>query len=201
MSNLDVQHMLVLATNHITRETARELEKGDASDEIGGLLTWQYGWVIWVDVGAYDEKFPDLDACMQLARDNGCQWVRFDCDVDPLSSLPVFEWPEDDNETDECSCTHDAVAHNEHGALVCASCGIKFDDEPAPCVCVELRAPKKGERGWWVSAWSDADAALAECRREGAIDDEGPPGWEAYEDYAFVDDREGMRPITLVVRP
>lgn len=253
MSKLEIQSMLVLATSHVTDSTRRALER--APDEDGFAITspfsvmkWPYGWLVWVDVDAADdERFPEMLAIMRLARDNGCQWIRFDCDVEPIAELPTHEWPEEpeDRWSDdsvqfprllaEIMATQDhlnleslalamdldvadvcalfdradrawerAKASNdgetdESRAMALAICGV----EPALTsnVRVELRAPKMGERGWWVSAWNDADAALAECRREGAIDDEGPPGWEAECDYAFVDDREGMRPVTLVVTP
>jgi hypothetical protein len=66
---------------------------------------------------------------------------------------------------------------------------------------VELRAPRAGERGWWVSAWHDADEALAEVLKEDGWYPEclEEPGWPACRDERWESDENDMRPVTLTV--
>ena len=62
-----------------------------------------------------------------------------------------------------------------------------------------MRAPKLGDRGWWVQARTP-EAALAEVLQEGG-NDQGEIGWLALDDYDFTPDENGMVPITLEYDP
>ena len=104
-----VQKMLVLSTAHLTPETAAILNQhdkakvttypsqpdlGDGRLNWGPQFTWDYGWMWWVDLHTFDlVQFPEeFKAIFQLANDQGCHWVRFDCDADKISGLPTWEW-------------------------------------------------------------------------------------------------------------
>lgn len=179
VKKLGFQKMLVLATSHVSDSTRHVLD-GDHPDFDGGtgpfnVLPWEsYGWIVWADPEELPnpKRFPEMEAIRKLARDNGCQWIRFDCDAAEVEGLPTHEWTDD-------------------VALVAV-------DEPHARWRVELRAPRAGERGWWVLDASSPETALAEVEREGGIDDEGSPGWEASHDYAWAPDSENMWPVTLV---
>ena len=46
-------------------------------------------WLVAVP-GEIDAAIPsDLAECMRLAKANGCDWIRFDEEIEPLSILPV----------------------------------------------------------------------------------------------------------------
>lgn len=67
-------------------------------------------------------------------------------------------------------------------------------------VSVELRAPRGGERGWWVTDDSSPEAALREVIRES--DDIEELGFavlhdDTYEGQTY--DEEGMRIVTVIV--
>jgi len=62
-------------------------------------------------------------------------------------------------------------------------------------VDVEMRPPRRGERGWWVSART-AEAALTEVLREGAHHSD-PVGWLAGYDHNAEPDEDDMIAITL----
>ncbi|HET9062405.1 MAG TPA: hypothetical protein VFO62_03865, partial [Candidatus Binatia bacterium] len=55
-----------------------------------------YGYVLWVDQGFEtmweSDKHPDLVRVFAFARAQDCQWVRFDCDEQPIAELPTYEW-------------------------------------------------------------------------------------------------------------
>lgn len=61
---------------------------------------------------------------------------------------------------------------------------------------VHLRAPRAGERGWWVQDVSSPLAALREVVRESE-----ELGWVAPYDFHWSPDAEGMWPVTVEVLP
>lgn len=63
---------------------------------------------------------------------------------------------------------------------------------------VVMRAPRAGERGWWVTSRNEYDA-LVEVRRE--CDDILEPGWPALTDYDPAPDKDNMIPVTVVWAP
>ena len=67
---------------------------------------------------------------------------------------------------------------------------------PAKCagVVVHLRAPRQGERGWWVQNHTDAIEALREVLRESE-----ELGWDALHDYVWQADGNDMWPVTVEV--
>jgi hypothetical protein len=111
MSVLEFDRVLVLATSHVTRETAAAFDaagqvaawRGGGSHPLNGhpalravpgLMVWEYGWMLYCG-GHGDEvpeMFPELPAIFAKARAHGCEWVRFDCDGPEVEGLAVFDW-------------------------------------------------------------------------------------------------------------
>ena len=82
----EIAKMLVLSTAHVTRETAEWL-----NTETVGYRKGDYGWIIYTDADP-DELAPELVACLEFAKAQGCEWIMFDCDADKIDSLETFEW-------------------------------------------------------------------------------------------------------------
>lgn len=82
--------------------------------------------------------------------------------------------------------------------------GDELEAVPPPAtlaVRVHLRAPRAGERGWWVEDISSPLAALREVFVECdtiTLREEGV-GWLADEDHTWAPDECGMYPVTLEV--
>ena len=100
MSILEIDQTLVLSTAHVSPATRAALDAGGADDSDNTVpltLPWQdYGWIVWVDADwarltAPTDARADLAAVLGLARDNGCQWVRLDCDGPIVAGLPTYE--------------------------------------------------------------------------------------------------------------
>jgi len=93
---------LVLSTAHITKATADALE-ADA-DTVPWTMRGTYGFMVWAET---DEErngvHPDLDACLDRAAKQGCQWLRLDCDAEARPDLPTYAW-EEDKPAFSCAC-------------------------------------------------------------------------------------------------
>lgn len=94
---LEITQTLTISTSHITGETA-ELLYDTKWDGCGCLSVFDkidYGWWIYIApwYNDYKENVPvDLDACIQLARNNNCEWLCLDCDAAETELLPTYEW-------------------------------------------------------------------------------------------------------------
>ena len=98
MSTPETYKTLVLSTSHVTEATAKRfngqsLAASPASDDIDGYMCdWSsYGWVFYCHDND-DTTPPELMACAAFARAQGCRYIQFDCDADPLAELPSWEW-------------------------------------------------------------------------------------------------------------
>ena len=87
---------LVASTGHITCHDKEVLEDG-LKELI--LLSWEYGWIIYLDEDWIDENLiesnrlsMDFVNLMALALKEGCQWLRLDCDGPTYENLPTHEW-------------------------------------------------------------------------------------------------------------
>ena len=95
---MEKHNMLALSTGHITRETADLMD----INRIGGVVLYNKdaaGWFVHIPDSGLDfdeledgECPADLYRCMKYARDNGCDWIMFDCDVETIEDLPVYNW-------------------------------------------------------------------------------------------------------------
>ena len=104
MAKPNIQSVLVLSTGHVTEATRRVFD-GEAVDTVEddspedetdiGLPMFSpvtYGWLMWRDDDWENERHPEMVAIIALAKANGCEWIRFDCDEPQLEDLPFFDW-------------------------------------------------------------------------------------------------------------
>ena len=89
---LESRALLALSTAHVTGDTARMLNEThhDKWPVLGGPTT--YGWFIYVHDDCYDQMPPDLVATFIFARQNGFDYIMFDCDVEPITELTTYVW-------------------------------------------------------------------------------------------------------------
>jgi hypothetical protein len=81
----------VIATNHITESTAKDLEKQGDANPWTMCAPYEYGFFYAQDQPV--EGTPqDLAAVMSWARTQGYQWVRLDADGDAVDGLPSYVW-------------------------------------------------------------------------------------------------------------
>ena len=88
----EIQRSLVVSDAHMRRESAKDIENGVPWGD-----TVNYGYRVYAgqlgDIGKPEEAVPDeVAAVCELARQQGCTYVIFDCDGYTLESLPVFDW-------------------------------------------------------------------------------------------------------------
>ena len=90
-------NMLALSTGHVTKDTAELMD----NNTIDGVILYNKdnaGWFVYIPEKCdFDELKgsdcpSDLYQCMKFARDNGCDWLMFDCGVDVIDDLPVYNW-------------------------------------------------------------------------------------------------------------
>ena len=118
--------------------------------------------------------------------------------VDALDSH--IYWGLSDEKYRDSGHVMDSGSDDEEQAEDLAKCRVleaRIDElRRSPRVVVHLRAPRAGERMFWVANWHDADRALAEVLREA---DESPPGWLSPKDEEWCSDEHDMRPVTVEV--
>jgi hypothetical protein len=95
---MDIAKILTLSTAHVTSETCNEYLP------FGNPLTaypkGEYGWFIFAgepDAYHHERKVEgdvpaDLMAALDLARQQGCDWLCLDRDGDETEELPTFDW-------------------------------------------------------------------------------------------------------------
>ena len=92
---MEITKMLTLSTAHITKDTAKLLEVEPNTDEMQ-LCVYNkadFGWFIYVNDFLEDRGIPDdLYKCLELAKENDCNWLCLDCDGDVVDELEVYEW-------------------------------------------------------------------------------------------------------------
>jgi hypothetical protein len=97
----EIQQVLFLSTGHIQHP-----EFSGIDDRLclspDSLYPISYedenGW--WVHVPSDSDDFnktltevpKSIGHCLLVARSYACNWIRFDPDVDPLNTLPVYKW-------------------------------------------------------------------------------------------------------------
>ena len=98
-----IAKMLECSTAHITEET-REWLASEALQyaghlTVGPLIVYEksiYGCFIYVPEQLTDEEkveIPeDLVQIMLLAQQEKCGWLMLDGDVEPMDSLPIYDW-------------------------------------------------------------------------------------------------------------
>lgn len=102
---LEIEHMLILSTGHVTGETANILnEEAEEAPpfcniEWGPAFHRDDGWLFRVppiaENGEPDDPdgIPaDLARVFMFAREQGCLWVMLDCDGPQIEELPYTAW-------------------------------------------------------------------------------------------------------------
>lgn len=92
-----IRKFLDLSTAHITAKTRDLFNNGGCSDDYVRYalvdLHGEYGWWVYAEPVCSDYRLPDdLDRVMRYARDNGCDWILFDCDAAEVDDLPTYKW-------------------------------------------------------------------------------------------------------------
>jgi hypothetical protein len=84
--------LLALSTAHVSGDTARMLNEThhDGWPVSGGPTS--YGWFIYAHDDCYEEMPYDLVSTFVFARKNGFEYIMFDCDVEPITELPQYDW-------------------------------------------------------------------------------------------------------------
>ena len=95
---MEIYRVLALSTGHVSQETAQLMGQGAISKVII-YNKGDFGWFVHIpDKGMdfkelEDSECPaDLYRCMKYARDNNCDWLMFDRDVEANEDLPVYNW-------------------------------------------------------------------------------------------------------------
>lgn len=89
--NMEISNMLTLSITHIPESVAKALENEPESNQFG-LSVYPFAYGFWICVPhEIPPMIPEsVAACLSLAKENDCQWLCFDCDTEPLDTLPVF---------------------------------------------------------------------------------------------------------------
>lgn len=89
---MEIYKIIVMSTVHITKESFDYLNGG--TFPISFINDDGYGKVIRItDRDLEDADYPtDLLSCMEFAKKNGCNYVRFDSDATMYNELPKYEW-------------------------------------------------------------------------------------------------------------
>lgn len=94
----EISKMLTLSTAHISEETAvmleREVKYGVNDIPLSIYNKAEFGWFIYVSEYYKDiEDIPeDLMSCLDLAKENECDWLCLDCDGIIVPELPTYDW-------------------------------------------------------------------------------------------------------------
>ena len=92
---MEINKMLSLSTAHVSEKTAHIMENFN----IDNVVIYDkpgYGWFVYVpdklELEEIQDTCPDdLYACLVFARENDCNWIMFDSDVEPIDELAVYE--------------------------------------------------------------------------------------------------------------
>ena len=94
--NIEISKMITLHPAHLSGQTYHLLR----CDAVMGVITYQknethgpeeYGVFVYIQGDWADHEVPeDLRACIELAREDGCDWIMFDYDAEPVEGLPVL---------------------------------------------------------------------------------------------------------------
>lgn len=90
---MNISKMLTLSTAHLKPET-RDFLIFESIKAYYGLSVYsnEYGFFVYVDTDNDSKNIPcDLSDCLQLAKENDCEWIKFDRDEILLDKLPVYE--------------------------------------------------------------------------------------------------------------
>lgn len=90
----NIECALVLSTAHITERTSEIL----TSDAIDGLVAYpkgEYGFFVYVPEESSEgisDCPKDLMACIEAAKERGCEWLMLERDAETMETLPTYDW-------------------------------------------------------------------------------------------------------------
>ncbi len=92
---LEIEKTLVVSTGHIQYSTTKWMD--DEKNWHVSVDAYDYGWRVYIgsEFGPDRHIPPDLYALMKLAHNNGCKWLRLDCDADTIDGFQEFDWEEE----------------------------------------------------------------------------------------------------------
>lgn len=95
---MEIGSHLVLSTVHVSMKTADLLDGWAALEPSSrplAVASTHYGWFIptrEAEEPDRDQIPDDVLAAMRLGREQGCDYVLFDCDAGEIDALPTFPW-------------------------------------------------------------------------------------------------------------
>lgn len=104
---MNIEHMLVLSTAHLTNVVARTLDMICDPELMNTTAEWpmrhlviypkgaacEFGWIIYILDDTNVEEMPvSLRDCVKLAKANNCRWLMFDRDEDTIDELQTYDW-------------------------------------------------------------------------------------------------------------
>lgn len=90
---LDIAKMLTISTSHLSEQTFSMLAVYDFTPIVS--YNYEFGTFIHIpdNLDSYDSTMPrELIKCIEFAKENDCEWLRFDRDGDIIDELQTFEW-------------------------------------------------------------------------------------------------------------
>jgi len=90
--SLEIDRILIVSLLHLTLEDRQAL-----INEETDLIVYEmgeYGWMILarnVDLVAPYEHSDNLEKLLEFARENDCDWIRFDTDANEIAGFETFE--------------------------------------------------------------------------------------------------------------
>jgi Leu/Phe-tRNA-protein transferase len=91
--NVDI--IPAISTCHVTRETAEQLDKGDAQCPWTIVAAYEHGWFLWVQPSDLLDELnlpADLREVMEWGNRHNLKWLRMDCDQSVVADLPQYDW-------------------------------------------------------------------------------------------------------------
>lgn len=86
-NNLEINKMLTLSIAHISEATNSFIDNEDIASACD-----EYGWIIYTFPINGKEYPEDLQRCLELARENNCEYLRIDREGEIISELQTFDW-------------------------------------------------------------------------------------------------------------
>ena len=90
--NLEIHKTLVASTGHLIN--ASEIPESSLI-----FYDLEFGWLLFIGESGYPASYPnpeDLNPeaakLVRIARENGCDWIRFDCDGPVVEGVGTFDW-------------------------------------------------------------------------------------------------------------
>jgi len=96
--SLETHKMLALSTAHLSLGTRQDMDRleGSAFEALPVYYSkGDYGWFVAITDDPkedWEAMYPeDLRLCIVFARSQGCSWIMFDRDVEPIDELHNYE--------------------------------------------------------------------------------------------------------------